>query len=262
MIIFAADGQPDALVSLINSIRKMKPDADIHGFHSGQDLLDYAKDHVCDVAFLDLDMPGLSGLETARLLMENYPRVNIIFTGEDGRYAMEALALRVSGYIIKPVTQGHIREELDNLRYPVGLAHRRVHFQCFGNFEVFIDGAPVDFRYSKSKEILAYVIDKRSVCTKEQIGAALWENSVSSSYLRTLRKDIIDVFTSKGCEEAIIHGWGKLGINRDKVSCDFYDWMRGLPEAVDAYWGEYMAQYSWAEVTNAMLERKHAERYK
>lgn len=50
--------------------------------------------------------------------------------------------------------------------------------------------------------------------------------------------------------------YGRLGIVPEKVSCDFYDWMAGRPEALNAYLGKTMPQYEWAELTNAWLGEK------
>jgi hypothetical protein len=38
------------------------------------------------------------------------------------------------------------------------------------------------------------------------------------------------------------------------VDCDYYDWKKGKPWAINAYRGEYMSQYSWAELTHGTLE--------
>jgi hypothetical protein len=42
-------------------------------------------------------------------------------------------------------------------------------------------------------------------------------------------------------------------IRTDLVDCDYYDWKEGKPWAVNAYRGEYMAQYDWAELTHGTL---------
>ena len=51
----------------------------------------------------------------------------------------------------------------------------KVRFQTFGNFEVFIDGQPVKFKYNMTKEMLAYLVDRnRALCTNNEIMAVLW----------------------------------------------------------------------------------------
>ena len=74
----------------------------------------------------------------------------------------EALDMHASGYILKPITAQKIRKELENLRFPVKPERRnRVYFQTFGNFEVFIDEQPVKFKYDLTKEMLAYLVDRK-----------------------------------------------------------------------------------------------------
>lgn len=74
------------------------------------DALDY------DVLFLDVQMPGLSGIELARQLreMERAPRV-VFITAYD-EYAVEAFGARAVDYLLKPIDDGRLAETLDRLR--------------------------------------------------------------------------------------------------------------------------------------------------
>ena len=65
------------------------------------------------------------------------PFLNVIFCGDNDDLASEIVHIRYSGYLTSPITLREIKEELDNLRYPIGeIKTKRIHFQCFGNFEV------------------------------------------------------------------------------------------------------------------------------
>lgn len=255
MIIFAVDDEPNALDILCRAIAEASPEAEIIAFDRASDVLavvDAGKKP--DVLFADGDMPGMSGVELARTLKFSCPDLNVVFaTGYDD-YMRDAFSLRASGYLKKPITAGDVRTELENLRNPVVQTGKRVRFQTFGNFEVFIDGKPVTFEREKTKEYLAYLVDRGTICSNNQIAAALWENSVTPAYLRKLRKDLFDTFCDKGCEDVLIREWSRQGIRTELVECDFYDWKRGLPYAINAYQGEYMAQYSWAELTHGLFE--------
>ena len=52
-------------------------------------------------------------------------------------------------------------------------------------------------------------------------------------------------------------GWNKLRIVTEKADCDYYDWMAGKIHAINQYCGEYMAQYGWAEFTNAQMQKEN-----
>ena len=257
MTIFAIDDEPKALRVLCRAIAEASPDADIRAFNQPVDVITAVEDgEMPDVLFADADMPYINGPDLAKALKLRCPRLNVIFaTGYDD-YMRDALNLHASGYLKKPITAEDVRAELDNLRHPVRSSPHRVRFQCFGNFEVYIDGQPVIFRREKTKEYLAYLVDRETLCTGGEIAAVLWDGNVNASYLRTLRKDLIDTFTAAGCEDVLINDWQRRGIRTDLVDCDYYDWKRGKPWAINAYRGEYMTQYNWAELTHGSLEHR------
>ena len=257
MTIFAIDDEPKALRVLCRAIAEASPDADIREFNQPVDVITAVEDgEMPDVLFADADMPYINGPDLAKALKLRCPRLNVIFaTGYDD-YMRDALNLHASGYLKKPITAEDVRTELDNLRHPVRSAPHRVRFQCFGNFEVYIDGQPVIFRREKTKEYLAYLVDRETLCTGAEIAAVLWEENVNASYLRTLRKDLTDTFTAAGCADVLINDWQRRGIRTDLVDCDYYDWKRGKPWAINAYRGEYMTQYNWAELTHGSLEHR------
>lgn len=255
MRIFAIDDEHNALEILCRAIAQAVPNAEIRSFDRCSDLLEEVDSGVIpDVLFADGDMPGMTGVELAKRLKIRCPQLNVIFaTGYDD-YMRDALSLHASGYLKKPITADDVLAEMENLRHPPRPSGKRVRFQTFGNFEVFIDGKPVVFARGKTKEYLAYLVDRGTVCTGAEIAAALWEDKNQNAYLRKLRKDLLDTFQAANCAEVLIHEWNQHGIRPELVDCDYYDWKQGIPSAINAYRGEYMAQYSWAEVTHASLE--------
>ena len=47
-------------------------------------------------------------------------------------------------------------------------------------------------------------------------------------------------------DSILVKGFNQYSLDNTKFSCDLYDYDKGLPEAINAYKGEYMAQYEWA----------------
>ncbi len=54
-------------------------------------------------------------------------------------------------------------------------------------------------------------------------------------------------------DDVIIRRHRDLAIRKDMVDCDYYRMLDGDMDAVNSYRGEYMIEYSWAELTNARL---------
>ena len=210
-----------------------------------------------DVVFTDIQMPGLTGLGLAVRLKQLAPETKLVFvTGYD--YALDAYRLHVGGYILKPVEASRVREELNNL-FPLRPAgENRLRVQCFGSFEVFWNGQPLQFGRSPTKELFAYLVDRRGASVSaEEIIAALWEEpaemKAAKQRVRNCVNDLKTVLGGIGMGEVLIRQNSRLAIRPDRLDCDYYRMLAGDMAAVNAFRGEYMEQYSWAELTKGRL---------
>ena len=136
--------------------------------------------------------------------------------------------------------------------------------RTFGNFEVYVNNVPLNFRYSsKTRELLAYLIDRQgALCSNGELIGILWDDADDPdrkiSYLKNLRLDLLNTLGRSGLDDLIIRQRGRIAIAADsaRLDCDYYDWIRKRENAAP-FLGEYMEQYSWAEVTKANLERAY-----
>ena len=255
MKIIAVDDERIALEGLLDVIQEAAPTAELTGFEYPEDALVFVDEHDCNIAFLDVEMAGMSGVELAEQLKLRNPDINIIFATGFEEYRKESYDLHASGYLTKPITVEKVKRELSDLRRPIAKSpHLRV--QAFGNFEVFIGETPIAFKYSKTKELFAYLIDRKgALCTLAEAQTVLFEDDEGhEAYMKSLRRDLIGILTLLGCENVIAQQRGKLGIIPDKVECDYYDWCNGKRKN-NVWQGEYMVQYSWSEYTAGVLEQ-------
>ena len=259
MIVMAVDDERFALENLSQSIQQSAPHAQIHPFRYPEEALDFAKENHVDVAFLDVEMVGMNGVELAQRLKLHHPDINIIFSTGYAHYRDAAFDLHASGYLTKPITPDKVKKELQNLRRPIR-DPKRIKIRAFGNFEVYLDGNPINFKYSKTKEMLAYLVDRKgALCTNGEIIATLFEDDDGhDAYLRSLRKDLADILEAAGCGQILTQQRGRLGIVAELVDCDYFNWCNGMRSAGNAFHGEYMTQYSWGEYTNAMLIQQNS----
>lgn len=263
MNIMAVDDERRALRLLENALAVASPEASIHGFLSTEDALAYAQRNPVDVAFLDILMGGMNGLILAKRLKEIRSTTNIIFVTGYSEYAGNAFAMYASGYVMKPVSPERIVDELKNLRNPV-ITEKvpRVRIQCFGSFAVFVDGVPLPFTRAKPRELFAYLVHRKGApITNSHIAAVLWEDQPHSLSVQSNTRNVIAQLTQLlkdvGIADILCKARNSTAINIEKVSCDYYDYLRGKAEAVNAYTGEYMSDFSWGEFIVASLEGKH-----
>lgn len=260
MTILIVGSGPQAVEALAARVRALSPGSEVLCYESSLEALAVARKRDIDVAFLETELPELNGLDLGQYLQELYPHVNLIFLSEGPDDAFDALSLHASGYIMKPVSDFILKHELQDLRHPAsGKAQKRVFAQTFGNFELFVDGEPVTFKYTRTKEIVALLVNNRGAqTTNGEIIAALWEDDgdpeKKASYLSNLRQDLQNTVTRLKLNGVIVKQRGSLGIAADKIECDLYDWLAKKKASRYQYMGDYMSQYSWAEYMHAELD--------
>lgn len=256
MIIYAIDDEENSLEYIVRKIGEASPEAQIYSFTNPKEALESAKEKPFDVAFMDIQMPGIDGMKLARQFKKINIKSNLIFVTGYSEYTMDAFSLDASGYLLKPATTTQVKHALENLRYPIAKnVDSKLTAQCFGNFELFANGQPLRFKYTKSKEVVAYMIDRKgTICRNDEVIVALWEDDEDhAAYYRSLIKDIHDTFAAAGCGKAFVKQWGGAGIAKEMITCDYYDYLDGKLSGVNAFQGEYMNQYSWAEETAGAL---------
>ncbi|MBR6173067.1 MAG: response regulator [Eubacterium sp.] len=254
MRILCLDDEPLALKLLVTMIKKVKPDAEVESFRIQTELLEAAEQRGCDVAFLDIHMRGMNGVEVAKKLKEINPKMNIIFVTGFSEYKADAMDMRASGYIMKPVTKEDVERELSELRFPVvPKKDALLKVQCFGNFDVFTpDGMPIHFERKRAKEIFAYLVHRHgSACSIRELAAVLFEDAPyensQRSYLQTLIVAMMKGLREVGAEAVIIKKRDEIAVNPALLDCDYYRFAELDAGAVNAYANEYMSQYYWAE---------------
>ena len=87
---------------------------DITHFNDGLSLLDNYRDHY-DVFLLDIQMPGINGMETAHRIREIDSEVMIIFVTNMVEYAVEGYDVRAFDFILKPVTYAAFLPKLERI---------------------------------------------------------------------------------------------------------------------------------------------------
>lgn len=264
MKILAIDDEKLAVEMLENALKEVCPSDEVFTFRKPKELLDFAKDNACDIAFLDIKMRGMTGIELSKKLKDLMPNINIIFvTGYDD-YTSDAMHLHASGYIYKPVTSEKIKYELNDLRYPI--KHQNsdaiLRVNCFGNFDVFtIDGAIVQFSRSKAKELFAYLVSINGASsTIKEIYSVLFEDMPyerkNKMYLQKIISSLMSNLREVNAEKVIVKSYNSMAINTKLIDCDYYNFLNYDVDAINSYHGKFMNQYSWAEFMIGYLDRK------
>lgn len=254
MIALAVDDEKAMLNSLVKAV-SVSPDVDeVVDFSTCSKALEWAGENTIDVAFLDINMRGMGGLALADRILELQPDCKIIFCTGYSDYAVDAFRIHAAGYLMKPITIEAVQNEIDHIKRQKS-KERLLTVKCFGNFEAYANREPLAFKRPKTKELLAYLIDRKGAgVTTKEICAVLWDDSTDDkrnrNYLYQLINDLRIALKEVNAESILVKTSTTYAVDAERVDCDYYSYLqKGKPE----FRGEYMSQYSWAEETCGLL---------
>lgn len=247
------DDESWALKTLTDSVEASNDIEEVHSFSTCKTTIEWAQNNEFDIAFLDINMRGIGGLELSAKLREFNPNCYIIFCTGDQGHAFEAFKHHADGFLLKPIKPEYVQREINHLfgrkeNQPI------LNIRCFGGFEVSdMNGNNIEFSRAKTKELFALLVNKNGMgITSKEICAILWEDDFGDDkknmqYLWNLMSDLTKTLKSVEAEEVLLKSGKEHLIDTSKVKCDYYDYLNGVDDGVDPY--TYLPQYSWAEET-------------
>lgn len=258
-VIYVDDEQP-ALQNFRLTVADFTNISSLQLFRGGEEALGWAAENEADVAFLDMEMPGIHGLELARKLKELIPNIKIVFVTAYSQFALEAFGVDAIGYVLKPYAREDIQKELQKAERIRAVPQKRVMIQTIPNFTIFVDGQAVHLGRTKSEELLALLVDRgESGITSGEAIAYLWPDrpadNNTQSLFRVTFKRMMTFLSELGIEHIVRSKGREKFIVTDQVECDLYEILAGDMSKAAQYTGEYLGAYSWAETRNAQLNQ-------
>ena len=121
LISAAADGNDAPNVILVDDrklilqgglpvLEEILPYAAVTGFTDANEAIEYAKKNRVALAFLDIELREMTGLELCRALLDINPRTNVVYLTAYSNYALDAWTTGASGFMLKPITPDGVRE--------------------------------------------------------------------------------------------------------------------------------------------------------
>lgn len=135
-------------------------------YYDGLELVE-KYDTTIDLIFLDIKMDYLNGLKTAKRIRQMDEKVSIIFLTTLTRYSLEGYKYQASNYIIKPITYGRLKEEMDSW-----LKHYRQDDNPFivvtndtGKYKVFLKS--LRFIETFNRNLLLHTEQENIICYRK-----------------------------------------------------------------------------------------------
>lgn len=219
--------------------------------------VDYVKKNFVDAAFLDVRMEAVNGVDLAEKLVAVRPGIKIIFISgyeQDEETIKDRLNGALLGFCYKPYTEEQLLQYINLLYRLSGQNH--VFIRTFGGFDVFIDNIPVRFSSSKSKELLALLVDKKGANLRLGEAAALLWPEKNAEQGKLLYRDAVWrlrlTLKEYHLSELVNFSYAQAAVNINCARCDFWSYADGTERS--GYAGSYMPNYEWSLDTQSMLD--------
>ncbi|TNJ64014.1 response regulator [Paenibacillus hemerocallicola] len=243
---------------------------------------EFVKANPIDVAFLDISMPEINGMELSGLLQALDDSIHIVFVTGHDEYAVQAFDKSALDYLLKPVTA----ERLSNTLGRIGKKRRNAVVEpsltvlLFNGLKIYgqeRDNKPLKLRSPKTEELFAFLVCKGAV-SREEIIDTLWSGLETDKALKNLNSTLYYIrkaLSTSKIDNCILAGRHEIAIDESGVWCDLYEFERLLkqvrlaPEhnaelfkqAEVLYTGELLKgkAYEWASEKTRQLERHYIE---
>lgn len=256
MRIVIVDDERRARQMLENVLRSLG-EKDIVTFPSAEEALIHVRQSGCDLAFLDIEMPGMNGMELSASFSALPAPPMTIFVTAYPEYSLRAWDADAADYLLKPFSADRVRRALERAERRLEREPPKppqVEVRCFPTFGLWVDGASLDFGNRKARELLAYLVHMQGEWASiDSIIFALFEDSgeknAKDHYRQVLHRLRVAI-RKAGVENMIQSAYGKVRVDPSTFTCDYYQYLKGEK---GLFFGEYLADYSWAEPTLADL---------
>ena len=220
-------------------------------FENPEEALLFVQENAVELAFLDIKMPGMNGIELAVKIREICPSILIVFISAYDEYIRDSNLIGGDYYIVKPYKKETIEMMMQKMQILSKSLPKEIYIQMFGRFNVLKNGVPIALR-GKAKEILALVATRcGKEISNEEIYSVIWEGREYSNvkmkvYYNALKR-LKEILEAEGLSDLLLSTPRGQMLNTDIVECDYYAWKNHKVQEKDKFEGEFLSEYSWGE---------------
>lgn len=228
----AVDDEKLGLGRIVRLLKGSEYFSCVKGYTKPEEAIKYFEEDNADIAFLDIEMPEMNGLQLSETLMERNPRLEVVFVTAYDKYALQAFEINAIGYLLKPVELKKINDKIERIlirQKGVKIQEKLnvIYIQTFEHFLVSFDKSmknTIKFRTEKAKELLGYLLSYQGKpVSKDKIIYTLWpdmEPERAAKNFHTTCYYIRKVFKNLGVNNLILRKQNGYSINEECIASD------------------------------------------
>lgn len=268
----------EQISAVLEATQEMKVSSEVLVLDNALDFLYTASSLRNDsIALINVDHPECEELKPVKLLKKLNSGIPMVFFSESGKYAIEAFEEGVSDYVRAPFSSEKIVRAIGKAKEDMEKnIEESPYIRTFSSFEVVQGGRPIPWKNSKTKELLALLVDNRGTpISSDFIQETLWPDAdpgkTATRYHTTLHH-LREKLKRHGIEDLIEVSRGSLRIDPDKISCDLFEFEEALEEgtkeaykrAFDLYRGGYLEKntYPWSLFSRIRIQLQFEQIWK
>jgi two-component system LytT family response regulator len=285
MKVILVDDEPLALSYLSDELQQ------IHGveiqsvFRNPRLAFDFICNNETDAVFLDIEMPGMSGIELAELILQHRPGTRIVFATVYDEFAIKAFELHAIDYILKPLHTDRLKITIERIRESINTQSTQtkplpskglVKIHCFRSLQFERsnkENITLRWKTLKAQELFCLLLKLRGRPVRKQTLVdqlwphTEWKKGITQLYtaiyqIRKMFQDELSNVQISNCDEG-------YRLDLQQVQLDIEEWERLLgaaPPLSDSsldehkqifalYQGDYLAEYDylWVETERQRL---------
>lgn len=278
MKVILLDDEQLALDYLEHQLNKTKKLEIVGKFGDPHTCYDFVLHHHVDVAFLDIHMPEMNGIELAERLLEHKPHLHVVFCTAYDEYAIKAFELNALDYLMKPVREERLSKTLRRIQSSLDTEHTDTDLPTVAPIQLRLfqqlliekednQFPPIHWRTQKAQELFLYLLQHREQLVRKsvlietfwpdfEINRAYSQLYTNVYYIRKTLKPYKDHLVISNEMEGYI-------LYVDNVQLDVEEWEQSLQahlpitpktivpleNAMKLYTGDYLQDfgYWWAE---------------
>lgn len=259
----------------------------IKTFTNAESVINEMKSLDFQVAFLDIELGGISGLDLAELIQEWNSQIHIVFITAYRDYAIQAFEIHSIDYLLKPVLKSRLEKTISRVQEQLQLetvepklieekSLKSLRVICFNEFSVYKNEEPVKWKTAKVKELFAFFITHlNTYVNRDTIINTVWpeyDYGKAKIQLHTCISHLRKTLNTIGFTQSLFFSNQGYTLELDNFYCDAIEFERlierrtivnkdtisELENAIQLYIGDYMENndYAWASTKTQSLREK------